>query len=243
MTKPREILVAVDFGEASGRAVAIAGALAARCEAEMRLIHAEPSDVPPYFTTDQLARLERERQQLRAQAERYLTKFGQQHTTRPFTPSIDDRAPVEAILSEAASADLVITGTHGRRGPARWWLGSVAERVLREIDRPLMVVRNDTPVSPALAFSRAVVHAEAPATGDRASAYAREIVDCFGGHVVGSTGGTAAEVVAESGASLLVVAIPRPTSHGWLPHAGEPLLRSCHVPILFVPEILEGAKI
>jgi Universal stress protein family len=25
-------------------------------------------------------------------------------------------------------ADLIVAGTHGRRGPGRWWLGSVAER-------------------------------------------------------------------------------------------------------------------
>jgi hypothetical protein len=33
----------------------------------------------------------------------------------------------------AAGVDLVVMGTHGRRGPSLWWLGSVAGRVLRDI--------------------------------------------------------------------------------------------------------------
>ncbi|SAL61699.1 universal stress protein [Caballeronia humi] len=47
------------------------------------------------------------------------------------------------IVREAAAwgADLVVMGTHGRRGPARWMLGSVAGRVARVAETPLMLVR------------------------------------------------------------------------------------------------------
>jgi nucleotide-binding universal stress UspA family protein len=46
------------------------------------------------------------------------------------------------IMREAAAwgADLVVMGTHGRRGPARWMLGSVAGRVARMAETPLMLV-------------------------------------------------------------------------------------------------------
>lgn len=51
--------------------------------------------------------------------------------------------PVEVIL--AAVADhrprLVVVGTHGRTGLKRFFLGSVAEQVVRRADRPVLTVR------------------------------------------------------------------------------------------------------
>ena len=52
-----------------------------------------------------------------------------------------DEPPVDAILDAAATADLIVVGTHGRRGPGRWWLGSVAERVVRAATIPVLVTR------------------------------------------------------------------------------------------------------
>ena len=43
---PPSVLVAVDFGEASGRVVALGGVSADRCGAVLRLLHAETTDVP-----------------------------------------------------------------------------------------------------------------------------------------------------------------------------------------------------
>lgn len=53
----------------------------------------------------------------------------------------DARAP-EAILdwSEREQADLVALATHGRSGPARWLLGSVATSLLERSRRPLLLV-------------------------------------------------------------------------------------------------------
>lgn len=49
--------------------------------------------------------------------------------------------PAGEILAAATGHDLVCLATHGRSGVARWWFGSVAERVLRACERPLVVVR------------------------------------------------------------------------------------------------------
>jgi len=51
--------------------------------------------------------------------------------------------PAESILkfiSETNDVDLLIMSTHGRSGPARWAMGSVADRVLRHSSIPVMVV-------------------------------------------------------------------------------------------------------
>lgn len=52
-------------------------------------------------------------------------------------------APAEAIVSAAREHEVarVVMGTHGRRGFAHLLLGSVAERVLREVEAPVLVVK------------------------------------------------------------------------------------------------------
>jgi nucleotide-binding universal stress UspA family protein len=50
--------------------------------------------------------------------------------------------PAAAIMSWAAAkqAQLIIIGTHGRHGVTRFFLGSIAERVLREAPCAVLVV-------------------------------------------------------------------------------------------------------
>jgi nucleotide-binding universal stress UspA family protein len=44
-------------------------------------------------------------------------------------------------LAEEAEADLLVVGTHGRQGMDRWLLGSVAEKVVRHANCPVLVAR------------------------------------------------------------------------------------------------------
>jgi nucleotide-binding universal stress UspA family protein len=57
----------------------------------------------------------------------------------------------EVILDEAKAckADLVVMGTHGRRGLRRLALGSDAEMVLRDSPVPVLLVRGPTEHDPA----------------------------------------------------------------------------------------------
>jgi len=50
---------------------------------------------------------------------------------------------VPAVLAEAAKrhADVIVMGTHGRTGLAHLFMGSVAERVLRQSPVPVLTVR------------------------------------------------------------------------------------------------------
>ena len=53
------------------------------------------------------------------------------------------RRTADVILDAAQAwpADLIVIGTHGRRGPSRWFLGSDAEDVLRGATVPVLLVR------------------------------------------------------------------------------------------------------
>ena len=58
-------------------------------------------------------------------------------------PSVVAAEPSRGIVDEAvhAGADLIVIGSHGRRGLRRLFLGSVAEHVVRHSPIPILVVR------------------------------------------------------------------------------------------------------
>jgi len=64
---------------------------------------------------------------------------------------VGDDSPAEAILSyvEEHGVDLVVMGTHGRRGLQRLLIGSVAEEVLRTAPCPVLTVRAGEETAPA----------------------------------------------------------------------------------------------
>lgn len=230
----QRILVPVDFGDASAAAVALAGQLAAGCGATMTLLHAEAIEAPVYFTSDQVDALVSERKRRQEQALRYLESFGRKHTTTPFDARIVMRPPVEAIAAEAAGADLVVLGTHGRRGPKLWWLGSVAERVLRDLTTPVLVVHAaDVALGPV---TRVAVHAAPGLTGQNALALAMRIGQAMGVEVHDRRTSPVEPGAMFSDVSIVVVAEPHVHDRLWRTTVGEPLIRSGRGPVLFVPE-------
>ncbi|TFG45832.1 MAG: universal stress protein [Dehalococcoidia bacterium] len=54
-------------------------------------------------------------------------------------------SPANTILkvAEIVNADIITMSTHGRNWPAKWLLGSVAERVVRHSNIPIMMIRAD----------------------------------------------------------------------------------------------------
>jgi nucleotide-binding universal stress UspA family protein len=60
------------------------------------------------------------------------------------TVAIVEGKPASAVLEAAAEhhATLIVLGSHGRRGLRRFFLGSVAEGIVRRSDIPVLVVRN-----------------------------------------------------------------------------------------------------
>jgi nucleotide-binding universal stress UspA family protein len=60
----------------------------------------------------------------------------------PMSEMVHD-TPVPAILATAKkhACDLIVMGTHGRSGVARFFLGSTTEGVLRESDAPVLTIR------------------------------------------------------------------------------------------------------
>ena len=55
--------------------------------------------------------------------------------------SVKEGTPVKVILDESAKYDVIVMGTLGRTGMSKLLMGSVAERVVRAAQCPVLVVR------------------------------------------------------------------------------------------------------
>lgn len=233
---PETVLVATDFGDASARALAVGAMVASAYGATLRALHAERFEPPPYFTIDQIARLEAERRTSQAAAVAHLRRVAADVTDYPVEAVIADEPPVEAILRAAASADLVVAGTHGRRGPGRWWLGSVAERVVRGASVPVLVARADMGPARGVFDRLALVGGATGAAHD----YAARLAATFGSVVVDAGPLTLCGDASLREASLVVVATGDAASMTAVAAAG--LLSACRRPILFVPDRKEEPR-
>ena len=138
--KISRVLVGVDFDEASGAALEMAASLGAAWEAGLTVFHAAVEAVPAYFTSSQIGQLEAERAQSRAAVAAELTHFAQQHVAGSVDVVVGEGPPADAIVRLAPAFDLISVGTHRRHGPQRWWLGSVAETIVAQSPRPVLVV-------------------------------------------------------------------------------------------------------
>lgn len=133
------ILVALDFEPASDTALTYGRALARAFGATLHVLHAMENDFLRPVASDPHTLQARARQRVcdRITEEDCVTL----HAT--VVVEVSD-APAEAIVQYAADSgiDLIVIGTHGRRGANRLLMGSVAERVVRRSPCPVLTVRH-----------------------------------------------------------------------------------------------------
>jgi nucleotide-binding universal stress UspA family protein len=173
------ILIAADFSERSLRAFGIACSLARLTETRVHVLHvieqthvveqtvafgesdiALPSD--PLTNPHREAILVRLRE-LYAPAEPIDLEY-----------HLQDGLATDEIVRVAAevNADLIVLGTHGRKGLERLLLGSVAETVLRKAACPVMVLRSAETGTATPRAIRAILH---PTDFSKESVSARQV--------------------------------------------------------------------
>jgi universal stress protein A len=145
----RKVLIAVDSEPVTVRAVETGVDLAQALGAEVAFIHvvdsslAYPGDTgtPPH---EMIA-------SAKLDAKKLITTIRQRLPPQsPAIEFIEVGRPSEEIVKGAKewSADLIVIGSHGRRGMQRALLGSVAEAVMRHAPCPVVVVRTEDYASP-----------------------------------------------------------------------------------------------
>lgn len=146
MKRFRTILHPTDFSTASGAAFKKAVALARQERAALRLVHVL---LPPavlledsFMTAKTWAELTTAGRRQAQRRLRPLLARARKARVRASAAVLEGTA-FEEIVREARRrhADLVVMGTHGRTGVARFFLGSVAARVLARARCPVLTVR------------------------------------------------------------------------------------------------------
>ena len=148
---PKHIAVATDLSPSSSAALRFALTLAGPLGAQVTLVHAiEPTPMPGGLEAFALEGMPVGWEQRVTQArvldgERHLAEQARQAgpvvvKTRLVVGTLPD-----AIIEQLGplGIDLLVVGTHGRRGLAHFFLGSAAERLLRGASCPVVVVRPD----------------------------------------------------------------------------------------------------
>lgn len=146
----RRILVPIDGSATAERGLQEAIGLAAEQKAALVLLHvidAFPSMVEMSSTTsfEQMrSNLVRYGEELLAAASKTAADAGV--ASERLLREVMRSRVADVIVEEAAKAgcDLIVMGTHGRRGFSRLALGSDAERVLRQSPVPVLVLRHES---------------------------------------------------------------------------------------------------
>lgn len=142
---PRMVLVPTDFSECSDAALAAARILCRRLECRLEVAHADEGP-PPALTQGVSGEAGR-----RALADYEAALRGRLESARGAAAHAGTHlltgAPETLIprLAADAAADLIVMGTHGRRGLRRWALGSVAEAAVHACRAPVLVTRRAPP--------------------------------------------------------------------------------------------------
>jgi nucleotide-binding universal stress UspA family protein len=149
-SNPHVIVVGVDFSELGDQAFRRAFELAALHPiSELHAISVtEPSQLAPITGYDTIevvspVRLDQIAVQLAAHVNGLLSKLEGSYVSGVRVVShVRVDSPLLGITQLAAElqADLIVVGTHGRQGLARWLLGSVAEGVVRHASCPVLVI-------------------------------------------------------------------------------------------------------
>ena len=145
MTELRRILVPTDFTETSEHALDWALGVAAKVGATVTVMHSYEIPIISFpdgaivATPDIASRI--------ADASRAALDAAVKRVTGrgvPLESVLREGIAWEEInaVAESIDADLIVIGTHGRRGLARALLGSVAENVIRTANRPVVTIRD-----------------------------------------------------------------------------------------------------
>jgi nucleotide-binding universal stress UspA family protein len=166
----RTILVPLDGSTFAEDAIPVAANLARRWGAHVEFVTVEPplsTALMSYDSSDECAVTP---EALREQLHRYLSSQADAvRTTHGIRAS--ERvlrgvpAPALARHIEAHKIDLVVMTTHGRGGLSRFWLGSVADGLLRRTKAPVLLLRPGSATAPGQ-FHRVLVAIDESAQGE-----------------------------------------------------------------------------
>ena len=146
----KRILVPVDGSPTSIRSLDEAIGLAKESGGTIRLIHVLDRIVfagGETHTGDVFGLLREVGEQILQQMKEHAAAAGMEVSTYLSEVQPGRVCDVVAEQAKAFEADLIVVGTHGRRGVSRLLVGSDAEQIVRMAPVPVLVVRGEAPVA------------------------------------------------------------------------------------------------
>ncbi|MEO8699464.1 MAG: universal stress protein [Kofleriaceae bacterium] len=144
MTLPRTILVPIDFSPEADQALEYAVDLASRLDAKLFLVHAISlptlglQEIGLAYAATRMTSIVVAAQ---TELDMRVAKYRDRAAFAPVRVEVGDAREIIDQLAELVEADLIVMGTHGRRGVKRALLGSVTESVLRTSPCPVLAIR------------------------------------------------------------------------------------------------------
>lgn len=154
----RRIIVPLDGSDLAGEALVHARELAQRLSVPLHLVRVVDAYVLNRIGATGLAFDYGAVTELVEEEDQDATAFMDQQVAALRNEGLDVTGAVvhgpvaSSIVASAEGDDLIVMASHGRTGIRRWFLGSVAEEVLRQANVPVLLVRathDDHPTGPA----------------------------------------------------------------------------------------------
>ena len=154
----RSILVPLDGSALAEQTIPLVLEIARLARSKVRLVLVHPILPPPFYEESAQLYVSVDLA-MRKAAREYLRGLAAQLRERSGLPisSVTLNGPTEPALVKYVhdmGADLVAMTTHGRGGVRGAWLGSVADRLLRSLDVPVLVTRAHEEAAPMSAPPR-----------------------------------------------------------------------------------------
>jgi len=144
----QSILVPVDYTDVSHDALKFAMNLAHDMHSHVTVLHIEPTAHTYEFGVEPPEDLNRNTDVILRELERNITPDIQEGVDCEFQIAIGDPAHRIVQFADTHDTDLIVMGTHGRSGFSRFFMGSVAETVMREAHCPVFIVKHNTHPAP-----------------------------------------------------------------------------------------------
>jgi universal stress protein A len=150
MSLPRNILVPIDLDDPVAQVLDYAVALAAKLDAKVHLLHVVPwpllgAEVPIALTEKAMNEIMEHKQQ---ELDQIVAAHSEKAPIGSAALKTGDARTAIVEMAKHLGADLIVMGTHGRRGVSRLVLGSVAESVARTAPCPVLLVRSNLAPAP-----------------------------------------------------------------------------------------------
>jgi nucleotide-binding universal stress UspA family protein len=140
----KRLLMPIDGSECSKRSVAQGLELAKDLDASVTFLFVFDEHIAAYYgapgatyVREMYQDYQKAGEAILEEAKMIASKIG----VKADVKLVKHHKPVEAIVETSKDYDIIVMGTHGRRGFDRFMLGSVAEGVLKRSSKPLLLIR------------------------------------------------------------------------------------------------------